>query len=434
MQSTISHLRRLILDDRLLLLLAGGVFLSLFAFRIDAYGPLLSLLSLVVVARLAIARSLPAGLARPPVLAFLVLAAVVAAGYLVSDAGGTAKALSRLGYLAVLTISILMLCRPGLLVRIAPWLIGSGVVVHYLAWRLFQIPADMLDPLSHFLAAYAVLTIPALVYWVRFPRPAEPVARPEAKTQPALPRDRGRRLVFLLLLAMNLDLLLNTESTPAYLGILVALVAVLSLYSGWRGWAVAVTLASASGAVLWTTDYGGFATEIDTQIERFADDERVRIWSDTWSLAKESSATEWLFGNGVGRFRQEFERVSDPRYSELIFPHNHALEITYESGIAGLLAAAMLVGWPLWRLARCARHPASPSRRALGAVILFTYLAWLILVNLVFPFFSKSTLYPLGILLGVTLLYLRDAEPGHGSPSPSDKDPTRLASIRANPS
>ena len=57
MQSTTSHLRGLILDDRLLLLLAGGVFLSLFAFRIDAYGPLLSLLSLVVVSRLALARS-----------------------------------------------------------------------------------------------------------------------------------------------------------------------------------------------------------------------------------------------------------------------------------------------------------------------------------------------------------------------------------------
>ena len=98
------RLRALILDDRLLLLLAGGFFLSLFVFRLDTYGPLLSLLTLVVGVRLAIERSIGIPLPKLPMIAFLLLALIVATSYLNGEVAATTKALSRMGHMAALAL------------------------------------------------------------------------------------------------------------------------------------------------------------------------------------------------------------------------------------------------------------------------------------------------------------------------------------------
>lgn len=408
------RLRALILDDRLLLLLLAGFFLSLFVLRLDAYGPLLSLLTPVVALRLVIDRSIGIPPPRVPIIAFLLLVAVVSTSLLTTETATTTKALSRLGHMAVLALAITMLADCRLLTRLGPWFLGTGVLVHYLAWRLFQIPPMPSDtggdppPLSHFIAAFAVLAGPALAYWIRYPSPIVRTAN-GVETHSGLTDARARwwQAALVLLLLMDIDLLLHTESTPAFLGILVALIAVLVIAAGRRVQAMGLVLVALTMTLFWITDYAGIATEIGRQIENIANEERVQIWTDTWSMLKDNSLPEWLFGNGIGRFPQEFPQFSDPRYAAFVFPHNHALELLYETGIAGLLAAALLFLWPIWQLARVTHEEHAPRRRLLGAVILVTFLSWLILVYLVFPFFSKSTMYVFGILLGVTAVYLQ---------------------------
>jgi O-antigen ligase len=133
------------------------------------------------------------------------------------------------------------------------------------------------------------------------------------------------------------------------------------------------------------------------------------------SLFAASSLSESLIGHGVGAFRAHFDQVSDARYAAAVFPHNFALEIAYESGAAGLAAASLLLAWPLWHLAHATWRAASTRRRLIGIAMLIAFLSWLVHAYLVFPFFSKETLYTLGILLGVTLSFLHaDREPARG--------------------
>jgi O-antigen ligase len=398
-------LRSLVLDDRLLFVLASGFFVALFVLEVDAYGPLLSLLTAVVAARLLVGPPLGASIPRPLALAVLVLATVLAAGYLTAEAAAPiTKALSRLGYMVVLALAILMLRDSGLLARHAAWLLGGGVLVRYLAWRVSDMPV-VVGPVSHRVAAYALLTVPFLVFClVACGRP-----RPTGSAGAGLPRGISRRVwvqaAIAVLLVMTLDLLFHTGSTPAFLGMLVALAIVLAFFTSRRERLAGLALIAATGGLLLVTDYGGVATEIWSQIENLAQEERVQIWSDTLSLFAASSLSESLVGHGVGAFRAHFDQVSDARYAAAVFPHNFALEIAYETGAAGLAAASLLVAWPLWSLARATWRAAGARRRFVGIAMLIAFLSWLVHAFLVFPFFSKETLYTFGILLGATLTF-----------------------------
>lgn len=401
----LSGLRGLVLNDHLLLLLAAGFVLSVFVLELDAYGPLLSLLTLLVIARLIIEPAILAPIPRPLILAVLAFAAIVATGYVTGDPSATTKALSRIGHVAILALVTIILGGSGLLGRFAPWLIGVGVLVHYLAWRVLDMPLGLTSN-PHFLAAFAVLTAPALVYWLVYPIGSDAPIAVGRRRSAAIFRPTWQRAAIGLLLLMDLDLLLHTGSTPAHLGTLFALTVVFVLYAGRREQAVGLALFALLALTLWITDYGGAATNLVAKIESVAQEERVQIWSDTLSMFMQNSLPEWLLGHGVGGFRAQFHQISDPRYAAFIFPHNYALEVTYQTGVMGLVAALLLFGWPLWHLARAIGRETGASRRFAGMAILFTFLDWFVLAYLVFPFFTKSTLYTFGILLGVVASYL----------------------------
>jgi O-antigen ligase len=408
-------LRGLVLDDRLAFLLASGFFWALFVLEIDAYGPLLSLLTAVVVVRLLVGPPLAAAIPRPLALAVLSLAAVVAAGYLAGEAAApVTKALSRIGHMAVLALAMLMLRDSGLLVRHAPWLVGGGVLAHYLAWRVLDAPIAAAG-VAHRVAAFAMLSAPALVYWLSARGEGRPAESAGMARRSGISWWTWTQVAIAFLLVMDLDLLLHTGSTPAYLGMLAALAIVLALFTRRRERLAGLAVVAALGGTLIVTDYGGVATEIRTQLENLGREERVQIWSDTLSLFAASAVPESLLGHGVGQFRAQFGQVSDARYAAFVFPHNFALEIAYESGVAGLTAAAVLLAWPLWRLACSIRRAASARRRRVGIALSFAFLSWLVHAFLVFPFFSKETLYTFGILLGATLSFLHaDREPERG--------------------
>jgi O-antigen ligase len=408
-------LRSLVLDDWLLLLLASSFFVALFVLEVDAYGPLLSLLTAVVATRLLVGPPLGASIPKPLVIAVLFLAAVLAAGYLTAEAAAPiTKALSRLGYMVVLALAMLMLRDSGLLVRYAPWLLGGGVLVRYLAWRVFDLPV-VVGPVSHRVAAYVLLTAPLLVFCLVAPGRRSPTGSAGAEPAPGLWRQAWMPAAIAVLLVMALDLLFHTGSTPAFLGLLVALAIVLVFFTRPRERLVGLALIAATVSLLLVTDYGGVATEIWSQIENLAREERVQIWSDTLSMFAASSLSESLVGHGVGAFRAHFDQVSDARYAAAVFPHNFALEIAYETGAAGLAAASLLLAWPLWRLARATWRAAGARRRFVGIATLIAFLSWLVHAFLVFPFFSKETLYTFGILVGATLSFLHaDREPARG--------------------
>lgn len=411
----LARLRSLVLDDRLLFLLASGFFVALFVLEVDAYGPLLSTLTAVVAVRLVIGPPLGAVIPRPLAIAVLSLAAALAAGYLTAEAAAPiTKALSRLGYMVVLALAMLMLRDSGLLVRHAPWLLGGGVLVRYLAWRVFDMPV-VIGPVSHRVAAYALLTAPFLVFCLVARGRPRPTGSAGTGLPPGISRRAWMQAAIAVLLVMDLDLLLHTGSTPAFLGMLVALAIVLAFFTRRRERVVGLALIAATGGLLLVTDYGGVATEIWSQIENLAREERVQIWSDTLSLFAANSLPESLIGHGVGAFRAHFDQVSDARYAAAVFPHNFALEIAYESGAVGLAAASLLLAWPVWSLARATWRAASARRRLIGIAMLIAFLSWLVHAYLVFPFFSKETLYTFGILLGATLSFLHgDREPARG--------------------
>lgn len=394
--------RSLILSEALLLVLLAGFTLSFFVFQIDSYGPFLSLLTGVVAIRVMVTGAPDLALPKLVPIGFLFLLVLVAAHFLIGDPGATLKALSRLVYMLVLAVAIVLLHRSGGLERYSPWLLGLGVMVHHVALRGFGRPHGMFEN-AHFLSEFALLTIPAFVFWARYRRPS------------------WQKAVFLAFALMGVDLLVHTHSTPAYLALATALVTVLLLFSSRREALIAFSAVTVCILALWTTDYEGL---IGRAWQEIANEERVHIWRDTWVMIQGNSPLQWILGNGTEQFKQEFPRYSNPDFSWVYFPHNHLLELLYANGAPAMLAAGALLVMLTGVFLKALFQKDGNRIQAPGRFLFFTYSSWLVMAFLVFPFYAKGTLYPFGLLLGTILVFLSESARGTRGPaqtSPADR-------------
>lgn len=99
--------------------------------------------------------------------------------------------------------------------------------------------------------------------------------------------------------------------------------------------------------------------------------DRRFFWAGTARLIVQSLP----LGTGLGSFAAVYRMIEDPATVVPIYvnhAHNDYLEIALETGLAGMLAVALFLGWWCWRVVAVWRSNARPAKAAsvVGAVML----------------------------------------------------------------
>jgi len=132
-------------------------------------------------------------------------------------------------------------------------------------------------------------------------------------------------------------------------------------------------------------------------------DERVQIWGDTARMIATGDRLSWLVGHGIGSFQEDFPRFSAPAYRDFALPHNHFLELLYENGLAGLGLVLVGLGYVLVKSLRLAGALGPAGLRWVARCNLAALAVWFCFSFLAFGVYSRYTLYPFAILLGIHL-------------------------------
>jgi hypothetical protein len=264
-------------------------------------------------------------------------------------------------------------------------IISAAVCFQFAARYVFNMPHGTFTNI-HYLATFVVLVLPVLFYFFW--------------TTPG-----WGKIVFVLLILMDAELLLRTGSRPAFLAIIIGAVFTLFvLVDGRRRW-VGVALVIFSFIALYITDYAHFATRIEDFIVHLADEERLQFWVKAWNTLKENSLTTWIFGHGIGWFPIDYTRDSILIHT-FVSPHSFILEILYLNGIIGFLLVFGGLTLLLVTGVIAARHSGEKKDGVFLKCILVVYLVWLVNCGVNFPFYSKYSQYPLAFILGILFVLL----------------------------
>jgi hypothetical protein len=132
-------------------------------------------------------------------------------------------------------------------------------------------------------------------------------------------------------------------------------------------------------------------------------DERVQIWTDTARMIADGDVRGWLVGHGIGSFQAHFARYSAPAYRDFALPHNHLLEVLYENGWVGLTLLALCLGALAGQSLRLAQWLEPAGLRRIARCNLAAFAIWFVFSFLAFGVYSRYTLYPFAILVGIHL-------------------------------
>jgi len=324
-----------------------------------------------------------------PMAALLALVAVLAVqGYLMAPAGGIdLRFLEHLSWPVAAVAGVIMLPErfgSGRRPLHKPLLAVLSVVYVIAQWMGFAAYPGKFGLFSnpHVLALYCVLTLPILFYF-------------------SVAAGRGAMQgLFLLALLADALLLLKTQSRPGFLALLAGSLAIVPFLAARRR-RTTVSAILAVPALLYLSGIYGFDARVDDLFANALKEERVAIWTETAEMQSASSAREWVFGHGFGQFYRDY-----PAYSsfhavvDFSFPHNFLLELLYSHGVVGLALAisayALFFRTLLSRIASADR----PGQRQAGLLLIVVATAHLAHAFLTLPFFSRSTLYPLSLILG----------------------------------
>lgn len=248
----------------------------------------------------------------------------------------------------------------------------------------------------HYLALYALMALGLLIYLIDFYR-------------------GWRGWLLGAVLVLDVLLLILSRSLPAWLG-LVAGALVLLPYAPCRK---AVTILALSLLPLVGMHLSGWIDLSDgmkTAWIYLASDERWVLWREFWILQQESTGWQWLLGHGFGQFLNDYMPVSsfhaqrvEPHF-DFASPHNYFLELLYSHGFIGVLLLCLGYGLWLWGLIRGINHSVTEDQRRQGMLLLSLITAQAALGFFTMPFFARHNLFPVSVLLGISLRYIATRE------------------------
>jgi O-antigen ligase len=158
------------------------------------------------------------------------------------------------------------------------------------------------------------------------------------------------------------------------------------------------------------TNYGDVFSRFENLIVTLPEEERIKVWISAWNMLKDNSLMTWIFGNGIGGYREVYLQYSAPEVVSLIFPHLHVIELCYENGLIGVILVFGGIAALLIAAIKTANHTASRNSRILIKCLIVAFLSWLIHAGLTFPFYSKYSQYSLAFILGTLLVLIANGE------------------------
>jgi hypothetical protein len=327
---------------------------------------------------------------------------LILSGYLVSSQQPHTKSMIYTLHMLSVVFVIHCLSRKKMhahIDKLIPILISIAVCWQFVTFNFWDMPyGTFTNP--HYLSNFSMLVIPLVVYYF--------VCSP------------GRyKIMFVLIGLMAADLLLQTGSRPAILGLILGTLFVLIFLTKSRLKWIGISVIFLLFVMLYITDYAQIFTKIKHLIFNLGADERVPIWIISVRMFKDNSFVNWIFGNGIGSFRltypqyaasgHDFSRFSVSKAQKLknmVFPHFYPFELLYENGFIGML----LVSGGLIYLLIAAIQTEKNANHKTGAFLMkcmiVVLLSWLFHSNLTFPFYSKYAQYSLGFILGTLLVIL----------------------------
>lgn len=148
-----------------------------------------------------------------------------------------------------------------------------------------------------------------------------------------------------------------------------------------------------------------FADRFYALLANLWQEERVEIWKAGFSMLASNDFTGWLLGHGIGTFRHSFA-PDTASLKPLVFPHNFALEVTFDNGLLGSALILFAAVYAVRLLAICRKQAMTGTLQSSAAFLLIslaiTHTAFCFLT---FSFYSYPFLYWLAPLISV-LLYL----------------------------
>lgn len=252
------------------------------------------------------------------------------------------------------------------------------------AYYIFKMPYGTFSNV-HYLASFAMLVLPVIAYSF-------------------LSTKGWYKYLFIVVALLDIGLILKVPSRPAVLGITVgAFFVLIFLTKGRQKWGGLLVLCAVLSGVL-ITNYGDLYTRFEELIVTLPQEERIQIWSDSWTLLKENSLTTWIFGNGIGVFRTVYPKLFTPIPGGTInFPHFHGLEILYDSGVIAVFLVFSGITSLLIYAIKAAKQAGNEKIRILVKCLIVAFIAWLIHTGFTLPFYSKYTQYSLAFILGTLL-------------------------------
>ena len=299
----------------------------------------------------------------------------------------------RIVKLAVLVLAVQYLANQALGSHFRAWVTALAVSIVLWQFAMRHLGGRPYGSFAnpHYLAYFSALLLPVLALaasWLERP---------------------CRYLIYLVVL-LDLSLVFNEFRKPTIplLAIGAGLGAFLWTLAGRRTrWTVAAVLVIVSAAAALLVD--------DARIARLglatpSGDERMQIWADSLRMLRENDGRDWLVGNGIGSFRHEFRRYFPPQFSDLPLPHNHVLELLYENGVVVTAVIVGFLAYLAWWSLRLSESLADPDLRRLARYNLSALAIWFVFSFLAFGLYSRYTLYPFGIMVGIYFFLAQQAE------------------------
>ncbi len=139
-------------------------------------------------------------------------------------------------------------------------------------------------------------------------------------------------------------------------------------------------------------------------------EERVTVWTDTLNMLGHNSVKDWWLGHGIGSFRYYFPDYNtfkvDGKVVNWNFPHNVFFQIIFENGLIGLVTilggmGLLMIG--IWRGYHQLEHK---SDRYLLVTLFILFWINFIHCALTLSFYHKYFIYPLSVIIGISLILL----------------------------
>ncbi|WP_160255843.1 O-antigen ligase family protein [Methylotenera versatilis] len=214
------------------------------------------------------------------------------------------------------------------------------------------------------------------------------------------------RYIYLLISIPLSAIILYTSSRPVWIGLLISLFFIFTYFNK-QNWIKFIVIFIAIQALLVSFNIFNYSSRFKELAQNITTEERVTIWQDTWQLQKTVAPKNWIVGNGLKSFYEDFKKVSRYHHiQDFRSPHNLILEMLYISGLIGLVLTLYMYYLLYQKLLSMRKN--YTAYRDLSTLNLVILTILIVLNGLNFPFFSSTNIYPLTFILGFLYFIRKD--------------------------